>query len=106
MDKPGRIDAALLKAVARGRLWFEQLAAGEVSSLQAIADRQRVSQRYVSRLLPLAFLAPDIVERIMQGRQPVVLSAARLTNEFQLPLDWAEQRELLGGLTDPAGLWF
>ena len=95
MDKPGRIDAALLKAAARGRLWFEQLAAGEVSSLQAIADRQGVSQRYVSRLLPLAFLAPDIVERILQGHQPTDLSAARLTNEFELPLGWAEQRELI-----------
>jgi len=96
MDKPGRIDAALLKAAARGRLWFEQLAAGEVSSLQAIADRQGVSQRYVSRLLPLAFLAPNIVERILQGHQPADLSAARLTNELDLPLGWAEQRELLG----------
>jgi len=96
MDKPGRIDAALLKAVARARLWFEQLAAGEASSLQAIADRQGVSQRYVSRLLPLAFLAPDIVERILQGHQPAHLSAARLTNELDLPLGWAEQRELLG----------
>ena len=96
MDKPGRIDAALLKAVARARLWFEQLAAGEASSLQAIADRQGVSQRYVSRLLPLAFLAPDIVERILLGHQPADLSAARLTNELDLPLGWAEQRELLG----------
>ena len=96
MDKPGRIDAALLKTVARARLWFEQLAAGEASSLQAIADRQGVSQRYVSRLLPLAFLAPDIVERILQGHQPAHLSAARLTNELDLPLGWAEQRELLG----------
>src|SRR4030088_1585416 len=96
MDKPGRIDAALLTAGARGRLWFEQLAAGGGSSLHALADRQGVSQRYVSRLLPLAFLAPNIVERILQGHQPADLSAARLTNELALRLGWAEQRELLG----------
>ena len=45
MDKPGRIDAALLKTVARARLWFEQLAAGEASSLQAIADLKKVATR-------------------------------------------------------------
>jgi hypothetical protein len=50
----------------------------------------------VSRLLPLAFLAPDIVERILLGHQPADFSVARLANEFQLPLGWAEQREQLG----------
>ena len=96
LDEPARLDPALLKAVARGRLWFEELAAGRVASMQAIADREGMTQRYVSRLLPLAFLAPQIVEAILQGRQPTDLSAARLTNQIDLPLDWAEQRELLG----------
>jgi hypothetical protein len=96
VQRPGRVDNALVKAVARGRLWFEQLAAGEMTSLEAIADRERVSARYVSRLLPLAFLAPDIVDQILQGRHPADLSAARLTNRLALPLDWAHQRELIG----------
>jgi site-specific DNA recombinase len=96
MQRPARVDNALVKAVARGRLWFEQLAAGEMTSLEAIADRERVSARYVSRLLPLAFLAPDIVDQILQGRHPADLSAARLTNRLDLPLDWAHQRELIG----------
>jgi hypothetical protein len=95
-QKPGRADAALVKAVARGRLWFEQLAVGQAASLQAIADREGVSARYVSRLLPLAFLAPDIVELILEGRQPAALSVERLTNRLDLPLDWVDQRELLG----------
>jgi site-specific DNA recombinase len=82
--------------IARGRLWFEDLAAGRAASTQAIADREGMTQRYVSRLLPLAFLAPEFVEAILQGRQPADLSAARLTNRIDLPLDWAEQRELLG----------
>ena len=84
---------ALIKAVARGRLWFEQLATGE--TLEAIADRESVSARYVSRLLPMAFLAPDIVETILEGRHPADLSAARLTNRLDLPPDWASQRELI-----------
>ena len=92
----GRIDAALVKAVARGRIWFEQLAAGGAASLEAIAHRAGVSPRYVSRLLPLAFLAPEIIEAIMQGRHPADLSAARLTNRLELPLDWAHQRALIG----------
>jgi DNA invertase Pin-like site-specific DNA recombinase len=96
-EKPGRVDAALVKAIARGRLWFEQLAAGQAASLQAIADRESVSPGYVSRLLSLAFLAPDIVEAILQGRQPADLSSARLTNRLDLPFDWAGQRELIGG---------
>jgi site-specific DNA recombinase len=51
----------------------------------------------VSRLLSLAFLAPDIVEAILQGRQSADLSSARLTNRLDLPFDWAGQRELIGG---------
>jgi site-specific DNA recombinase len=97
LDKPARRDPALLKAIARGRLWFEELAAGRAASIQAIADREGMTQRYISRLLPLAFLAPELIEAILQGQQPIDLSAARLTNRIDLPLDWAEQRELLGG---------
>jgi len=97
---PSRLDAALVKAVARGRLWFEELAAGRAGSIQAIADREGMTQRYVSRLLPLAFLAPELVEAILAGRQPADLTAARLVNQIDLPLDWAAQREL-GGAEAP-----
>jgi hypothetical protein len=43
----------------------------------------------------LAFLAPDIIEAILQGRQPADLTLARLTNRLDLPLDWVAQRELI-----------
>jgi hypothetical protein len=49
----------------------------------------------VSRCLPLAYLAPDIVEAILQGRQPVELTVLRL-KRIGLPLSWVEQRRLLG----------
>jgi hypothetical protein len=50
----------------------------------------------VSRILPLAFLAPDIVEAVLDGRQPIELTAARLKRMRDLPLEWAQQRQRLG----------
>jgi site-specific DNA recombinase len=95
-NKPSRLDPALIKAVARGHLWFEDLATGRAAALQAIADREGVTEGYVRRLIPLAFLAPDIVEAILRGEQPVDLTAARLTGGIELTCDWQHQRRLLG----------
>jgi site-specific DNA recombinase len=89
-----RCDPTLIKAIARGRAWFEELAAGRARSLRELAERDGVTRRYVRRLVDLAFLSPDLVEVILQGRQPVALTATRLT-ELDLPLDWADQRSLL-----------
>jgi site-specific DNA recombinase len=84
----------LIKAIARGRAWFEELASGRVRSLQELARRDGISRRYIRRLACLAFLSPELVEASLQGRQPVELTATRLT-ELDLPLDWTEQRRLL-----------
>ena len=54
----------------------------------------KVSRRYIRRLVDLAFLSPELVEAILQGGQPVELTATRLT-ELDLPLDWTEQHKLL-----------
>jgi site-specific DNA recombinase len=51
---------------------------------------------YIARHLPLAFLAPDIVEAILSGRQPPDLTAKTLFKRVDLPLDWQAQRALLG----------
>jgi hypothetical protein len=59
-----------------------------------LAKRDGITRRYIRRLVGLAFLSPDLVETILQGRQPVALSATRLT-ALDLPLDWVEQRRLL-----------
>ena len=67
---------------------------GRVRSLQELAKRDGISRRYIRRLVGLAFLSPELVEAIVQGRQPVELTATRLT-ELDLPLDWSEQRRLL-----------
>jgi site-specific DNA recombinase len=89
-----RCDPALIKAIARGRAWFEELAIGRARSLQALAKRDGISRRYIRRLVGLAFLSPQLVEAILQGRQPVELTATRLT-ELDLPLGWMEQHKLL-----------
>jgi site-specific DNA recombinase len=89
-----RCDPALIKAIARGRAWFEELAAGSARSLQELAKRDGISRRYIRRLVGLAFLSPQLVEAILQGGQPVEFTATRLI-ELDLPLDWTEQQRLL-----------
>ena len=89
-----RCDPTLIKAIARGRAWFEELAAGRARSLRELAERDGITRRYVRRLVDLAFLSPELVEIILQGRQPVSLTATRLT-ELDLPLDWTDQHCLL-----------
>jgi hypothetical protein len=93
-NHPARCDPALVKAIARGRAWFDELVTGRARSLQELAKRDGISRRYIRRLVGLAFLSPQLVEAILHGRQPVELTATRLA-ELDLPLDWAEQHRLL-----------
>jgi len=100
VEAPGpaarKADPALLKAIARARGWFGDLVAGRAASLTALAAREGVTDRYVGHLLPLAFLAPDIVEAIANGRHPVELTAEALVKRIELPLAWDAQRAALG----------
>jgi len=89
-----RCDPALIKAIVRGRALFEELATERARSLQELAKRDGITRRYIRRLVNLAFLSPQLVEAILQGRQPAELTATRLS-ELDLPLDWTEQRRLL-----------
>ena len=86
----------LIKLIARSTDWFEKLKCGETSSLEEIALIEHMSASDVSRYLPLAFLAPDIVASITKGRQPIELSVQRLKRLSPLPIYWEEQRRLLG----------
>ena len=95
--QPARPDPALIKAVARGHLWCEDLTTGRAASLRDIAEREGITEGYVGRLIRLAFLAPCMVKAILEGSQPVDLTAARLTGRLGLPLDWSEQHRLLFG---------
>ena len=89
-----RCDPALIRAIARGRTWFEELATGRARSLQELAKRDDITRRYIRRLVGLAFLSPQLVEAILQGRQSGELTPTRLS-QLDLPLDWTEQHRLL-----------
>jgi len=95
-DDAPRADAALIKALARGHVWFNELAKGKASSINEIARQENLTGRYVSRIIQFAFLAPDITEAILAGRQPVDLTVETITREIDIPLAWTEQRVLLG----------
>jgi DNA invertase Pin-like site-specific DNA recombinase len=91
-----KVDPALIKAIARAHGWFDDLVSGRAASIVEMAARDGFVSQYVGRLLPLAFLAPEIVEAIIEGRQPVDLTAETLTNCVDLPLDWTAQKRVLG----------
>ena len=76
---PAHPVASLLKALARGRQWCDWIINGEVSGPRSIARKLSLDVRYVSRVLNCSFLAPDIVEAILEGRQPSDLTFAMLT---------------------------
>jgi site-specific DNA recombinase len=93
---PARTDAALIKTIARAHAWFQQLATGRASNIAEIAMREGMDRSYATRILNLAFLAPDMIERIIAGQQPADLTIEKLTKRMDLPVDWAQQREMLG----------
>ena len=89
-DNP-KPDPQLCRLIARARLWFDQLSSGDLSSVRSIAQRDGVHETEVTRALPLAFLAPAIVEAVLDGRQPEGLTATRLKRLSSLPVDWDDQ---------------
>ena len=90
---PRKPDAALLKAIAQAHQWFEELISARAMSLAAIASREGVTDRYVARLIRLAFLAPKIVEAIAERGE---LAHMKLTPHVDLPLDWTIQKRVVG----------
>jgi site-specific DNA recombinase len=95
-DSPSRVDPALIKAIVRARGWFNELVSGRATTLTQIARRDGIDLGSLSRLLNITFLAPSIIESIMAGHQPADLTVEKLAKRVDLPLDWAEQKHLLG----------
>jgi hypothetical protein len=87
----GRLDPALLKYIARGQEWFRQLTTGERTSVRAIAQAEDLCERHVSRVLTSSLLAPEIIERIVEGRQPIGLTVRSLRE--RPPMLWEAQRQ-------------
>ncbi|HEX9769613.1 MAG TPA: hypothetical protein VGA50_10600, partial [Kiloniellales bacterium] len=95
-DQRREPDPVLCRLIGRAHSWVRQLARGEAASVNAIAAREGLDGSDVSRILPLAFLAPDILEAILEGRQPPELTARALMRLRSLPADWQAQRRRLG----------
>jgi DNA invertase Pin-like site-specific DNA recombinase len=89
---PRPVDRALILALARARAWMRALRDGDDTA--AIAQRSGLSDPHVRRLLRFACLAPDIVEAIVEGRQPRTLTVKRLLQG--IPLAWSDQRAAFG----------
>ncbi|MGE0830250.1 MAG: recombinase family protein [Hyphomonadaceae bacterium] len=85
------LDRALVRAVVQARQWAQQLAYSGEPSIQGLAKREGVCPMYLGRLLPLGFLAPDLVEDILDGHQPTQLRLSHLV-EQTLPASWTAQR--------------
>jgi DNA invertase Pin-like site-specific DNA recombinase len=94
LPKPaGKIDRALVRGVVLAKRWAQQLETGEVPSVKTLASSNGLCEHYTAQLLPLAYLAPDLVDDILHGRQPRALTLAMLTNGA-IPLQWDLQRRL------------
>ena len=89
-------DINLIRTIARARVWFEDLRYGSPATINDIAARDKIPASEVSRQLPLAFLSPSIVEAILEGRQPVDLTAKIIQRRVGLPRDWVQQAKFLG----------
>ena len=91
-DSQPKINASMVRAIARAHQWDQELRSGK--TINEIAKQDSVHRSYVGQVLPLAFLAPDIVEAILDGRQPHDLKVEQLLKP--LPIAWTAQRHALG----------
>ncbi len=89
-------DQDLINLVADAKRWSVELLNGKSCTIRQIEDRERLRSGSVSRILPLAWLAPDISTAILEGSQPQHLTAKKLRILAELPLEWQEQRKILG----------
>jgi hypothetical protein len=85
-----RPDETLIKALVRAHRWRRKIESGQAKSITDLAEQEGVTDAYVCRLLPLTCLAPDIVEAILDGRQPKGLRLAEVLGNG--PVAWEEQR--------------
>ena len=88
-----RVDGALVKALGRAFRWRKLLESGFYATIDEIAAAEKINDSYVSRVLRLTLLAPEIVEAILDGQQPDALQLSDLLNA--LPVQWHAQRARL-----------
>jgi hypothetical protein len=89
---PSDQDLTLVKAIARGFRWRKLMEHGVYQSVDEIASKEKIDRSYVSRLLRMTLLAPEIVEMVLAGRQPRGINLQMLKRP--IPDCWQEQRDL------------
>jgi hypothetical protein len=92
VDARAEARAVLLRSIALGRRWLDQIVHGK-AGMDRIATREDCSKRHVERTIALAFLAPDLVEAIAEGRLPRGVNATALADA---PIEWSKQWQMLG----------
>ena len=88
--QPCRTDSSLVKALARAFRWKRMLESGEFATIAELAEREGIAPSYMTRVLRLTLLAPDIVEVIVDGKQGPEVTLARVLEPF--PVEWKVQR--------------
>ena len=88
-----RPDNAIVKALVRAFRWKRLLESGEFATIAELAAREGITLSYLTRILRLTLLAPDLVAAILDGRQGPEVTLARLMEQF--PAEWTEQFDRL-----------
>lgn len=90
----GEPDTKLIAAIASARSWFADLQTSKAPSVLELATRHNLDRSHISRILPLAFLAPDIVNAIIDAHTDLSLTLSHI-KRLKLPASWQAQRKLL-----------
>lgn len=102
-----RTDNTLVKALARAFRWKRMLESGEFATIAELAEREGITPSYMTRVLRLTLLAPDIIEAILDGKQGPEVTLARVHEPF--PMAWPEQFDSVamarGCPNPPAAAW-
>lgn len=89
-------DPHLIMTIVKAHRWLNLLTKGKITSINELAEHLNEDRNEISRFLPLAFLAPDIIEKILAGKQPINLTYERLRRMPPLSSSWKQQRQHLG----------
>ena len=88
-----RVDSTLVKAIVRAHRWRDMPESGDYATVRDLAKAEVINESYLGRVLRLTLLAPEIIETILQGRQPATLELDDLLQQF--PVEWDRQFESL-----------
>jgi hypothetical protein len=85
-----RIDATLIKAIARGHRWLEMLESGRYATVRELAEAEKINESYLGRVLRLTLLSPELIQAILSGQQEG-FELKDFCKPF--PLEWVKQKQ-------------